>query len=490
MGRTLKLLEIFALSGAILLSLGSAATSQRPEPTSPPDALAAQAAPPGSEKTDGEARIPAPPQSAAPGAAARAATAAATPAPPPAPAPPAAPAAAPAQPAGATVAAAPPLRSERPHVAPLLVEGEALSNLTRITSEPSSYWPVVSPDGSFLVYVVRGEAEGTDLVLKRNFAGSAVTRLTSYPGVEKQPAVSPDGKRVVFAANLSGNFDIYIISLGGGTARRVVTDSPADEEFPDWSPDGRLIAYSARSLLDGRWYVWTKDLQTGAPTQYGEGLYPRFSPDGKRILFQRPAPGPDGLFALWTMDLEGADLTQLTESRDWGAIQPRWSPDGSHIVFCSATGDAARWYTRVQPDGGVRTVALSGGTHLWTMRSDGSELTQLTRHAADDWYPFWTRNDELFFTTTRDGTMRIWKMSLPPPRRAAARMAPPAPPPLAVPRPPSFPAGEPSGQPPAEAPLPPAKPAVPAAAPVESPAPPAGLDAASSPAGGPLPSAP
>lgn len=321
--------------------------------------------------------------------------------------------------AGAAVVAAPPASPVA--ALPLVAEGEGLANLTRLTAESPAYWPVISTDGALLVYVVRGEREGTDLALKRNFGGQAVTRLTSFPGIEKQPALSPDGSQVAFASDQAGNFDIYVMSTQGGVARRQITSADADEELPDWSPDGRRIAYSSRSPQDGRWYVWVRELATGAPTLYGEGLYPRFSPDGRLILFQRPAPGADGLFALWTMDIEGASLTQLTTPTDRGAIQARWSADGRRIVYCSVAGDAARRYTLPLAEGARRYVSLTGGTHLWLMEADGRNPLQLTRHAADDWYPFWSKNDEIFFTTTRDGGTRIWKFAVP---SSASRNAP------------------------------------------------------------------
>ncbi len=262
---------------------------------------------------------------------------------------------------------------------------------------------MLSRDGSFLVYVRDVPGRGADIYLKRNLTAAAVTRLTTHPATDDQPDLSWDGRWVAFSSNRSGNFDIFVMSTKGGMARRQVTDAAGDERMPSWSPDGHLIAYGARSSHDGRWYIWVTDLRTGARTQYVEGLYPRFSPDGEHILFQRPAPGEGQPFALWSMNLDGTELTQVLQPlAGWGAVEPRWAPDGSAIVFSAARGEAAsRCCDRASPPG--------QGANLWMIRPDGTGLVQLTAHPADDRHPFWGTDGNIYFTTDRDGAARIWR---------------------------------------------------------------------------------
>jgi Tol biopolymer transport system component len=68
--------------------------------------------------------------------------------------------------------------------------------------------------------------------------------LTSYPGRQATPALSPDGKQVAFAwdGEHGGNFDIYVKLVDGGTPLRLTTN-PAPEDSPAWSPDGGRIAF-------------------------------------------------------------------------------------------------------------------------------------------------------------------------------------------------------------------------------------------------------
>ncbi len=68
--------------------------------------------------------------------------------------------------------------------------------------------------------------------------------LTSYPGIERDPALSPDGNQVAFAWNgeEQDTFDIYVKLIGGGAPLRLTTN-PAQDGSPAWSPDGRTIAF-------------------------------------------------------------------------------------------------------------------------------------------------------------------------------------------------------------------------------------------------------
>src|SRR6187549_2346264 len=96
--------------------------------------------------------------------------------------------------------------------------------------------------------------------------------------------VSPDGQRIVF--DLLG--DIYVMPIGGsgGSPATRITSGPAFD------------------------------------------MQPRFSPDGKRIAM---ASDRDGLWNIWTVDLEGKDPKQVSRDRRWFINSPAWSADGNYI---------------------------------------------------------------------------------------------------------------------------------------------------------------
>jgi TolB protein len=89
------------------------------------------------------------------------------------------------------------------------------------------------------------------------------------------PALSPDGKKVVFMSRRENNWDIYVVNIDGSALKRL-TDDPANDGLPVWSPDGNAIAFV--SNRGGPWAIW-------AITPEGAGLRQLFtmqgSPDGQ-----------------------------------------------------------------------------------------------------------------------------------------------------------------------------------------------------------------
>ena len=109
-----------------------------------------------------------------------------------------------------------------------------------------------------------------------------LTRLTYGPGLQTDVSWSPDGRRVAYAWNRDGNFDIWVQSIDGGDPTRV-TSSPADERQPAWSPDGQRLVL--RSEDDGGG-LFTVDIKGGPVRRIApHGRRPAWMPNGREVVF-------------------------------------------------------------------------------------------------------------------------------------------------------------------------------------------------------------
>ena len=175
--------------------------------------------------------------------------------------------------------------------------------------------------------------------------GSRTLDITP-PGFARKagnPSVSPDGKRVVFPANLDDNWDLYLGEFDGSRLAgvRPLTRTPRDrEEDPRFSPDGKRIAYRGGSNASSR--IFIHELSTGRSRQVttdaaGEEWAPAFSPDGKWLAFTRGTSRTEPRADVYLVPVSGGPARRLTYNGgvDW---YPSFCADGT-LVYVSQRGD-------------------------------------------------------------------------------------------------------------------------------------------------------
>jgi TolB protein len=111
--------------------------------------------------------------------------------------------------------------------------GNSSIRLSREGSYNSS--PAWSPDGRWIAYTGRMGGQFDLFLIDMKANGSPVRRLTATVCNEENPSWSPDSRFLVYDSNKYGNYDIYIMSIYGGTPKRI-TRGPAKERMPAWSP--------------------------------------------------------------------------------------------------------------------------------------------------------------------------------------------------------------------------------------------------------------
>jgi Tol biopolymer transport system component len=191
-----------------------------------------------------------------------------------------------------------------------------------------------------------------------------LTRVTSDSGLTAYPALSRDGKFLVYASDrASGIMNIWVQQVAGGEPIRV-TNGPADDTEPSFSPDGTVIVF--RSERDGGG-VYTVPTLGGEPRRVADqGRRPRFSPDGQWIAYwvgtQRQQFPRN---ATYIVPSSGGEPRRLAAAF-FSADGPLWSPDGKHVLFLGAEDDkkpvAERydwWVASVDGGAPVATGALA-----------------------------------------------------------------------------------------------------------------------------------
>jgi Tol biopolymer transport system component/DNA-binding winged helix-turn-helix (wHTH) protein len=169
--------------------------------------------------------------------------------------------------------------------------------------------PEFSPDGKRIAFM--SNRSGNSEIWVCDSDGSNPVQLTAFRGANvTSPRWSHDGGRIAFDSDAEGKqFDIWVINASGGKPKRMTTD-PANDGNPSWSGDGRWIYFD--SARTGEQQVWKIPEAGGDGIQVTRdgGFAPLESPDGKFIYYTK------GLFhtSVWRLPLEGGQATKLIEN--------------------------------------------------------------------------------------------------------------------------------------------------------------------------------
>jgi len=109
--------------------------------------------------------------------------------------------------------------------------------------------------------------------------------VTSFAGVQAQPALSPDGRSVAYVSNRDGHYNVYVGLVHGGEPVQITHDA-AMKARPSWSPDGGMLAY-AQLNDSGHWDIWEVPALGGLPRKVVlNAADPAWTPDGHSIVYQ------------------------------------------------------------------------------------------------------------------------------------------------------------------------------------------------------------
>ena len=332
---------------------------------------------------------------------------------------------------------------------PAASDALTVNKITALTSDiEGDVGPVWSPDGDEILFRRGGE-------LYRVYSnGSRETRLTETDGKVGDYSWSPDGNKILYTLVVEEEFnsDIWVMNADGSSASRLTAPTeeyvePTKNDFGTWSPSGSKIAYtSVLGLHSSNLIVMEPDGSgkqslTGFSGNYFSAV--AWAPDASKLVFESDSSEVGQYIGVVNSD--GSGLTTVAygyltpQTQSW---QPElWSPDGSKILYSSYENDPEEKFFRdiftVNADGsgktsltatdsdnrnprfspdGSRIVFVSdktGNKDIWIMDADGENKVQMTASPASDNCPVWSPDGtEIAFCSDRSGNFDIWIMEL------------------------------------------------------------------------------
>jgi Tol biopolymer transport system component len=252
---------------------------------------------------------------------------------------------------------------------------------------PSLGWCAPSPRGDWLACTSRGARE--DIVLMRA-DGAETVRLMDDPAKDRNATWSPDGRRIGFMSNRSGEWELWSVRKDGSDLRQM-TDLRSDVYVAVWSPDNRRVATAATTRPPkGTWLFEPSAIATASSAQFVKHTLDQslsieaWSPDGKRIAGSLlDKTGSPVMPAVW--DVASGAILQFEIPPATGmdsATIAGWLPDSRRLLVSSGKGLAlvdtltGRWTAFAAPQGGSR---------YWLSGDSRTLLIERTTLDADVW---------------------------------------------------------------------------------------------------------
>lgn len=236
-----------------------------------------------------------------------------------------------------------------------------------ITSAPGFEGaPSLSPDAAMVAYVALPTGQRGTAIMVQTTDPSRPRQLTQPPpgADDVAPAWSPDGREIAFLrVRIGRDCGVMVVPANGGIGRRVARCDGDNRPSFDWTADGRGLIFGSRGTLGDNRGLRVLDLASGewraldyAADARDIDAMPRYSPDGRWIVFVRNAPLGD----FWRLPAAGGNVARLTRLHaDIGEWD--FTPDGRAIVFARWHESESRLYRLDLDSGLVQELGIPDG---------------------------------------------------------------------------------------------------------------------------------
>lgn len=253
----------------------------------------------------------------------------------------------------------------------------------------------VAPDGVQLAYLSLRNGATNIFIKDINKQGSSVQRTNRQAVFDF--AYSPDGQYFCFSERCGKFNQIFQTSSSSGYVCRQITSNNRDYS-PVYSPDMKHIFFARQE--DKGTSVWSYNIANNFLSSYTRGQNPYPLGNGSSILCSRV--NAEGRGEIWRVNYSTGTEECILADPVRSFSTPQLSPDGNWVVL-------------------VGSSVLMNGTHkyvntdIFVCHPDGTQLTQLTYHAADDLSPVWSRNGTYIYFISQRGsataTANVWRIT-------------------------------------------------------------------------------
>lgn len=254
----------------------------------------------------------------------------------------------------------------------------------------------LSPDGKRIGYI--NEKNGTTNVMIKNAAkGGASVQRTFRTNVEGF-SWSPDGNTLCFTEVRGNHHGIYLVDANQGTVVRQISNGNDNDYGGVISPDGNTL-YFHRGEGYANYSLWSYDRKTNLFSNYSRGMTAcLILGDPNTIYCARFTTNKES--EIWRINFKTGVEEVILAQPGKSYTTPQLSPDGKWLLV---TGNS-----RSEKEG-------IDNTDIFVVRTDGTQLTQLTYHPGNDLSPVWSPDGKsIFFLSQRgssDKVYNVWRMN-------------------------------------------------------------------------------
>ncbi len=267
------------------------------------------------------------------------------------------------------------LLAQRLNLDTLQMEGDPVPVATHVTLTPGNFNAIAaSPSRSGLLAYRANDGARQSFWVDR--VGRQIGMLGGPDAAQpsSDEGLSPDGRTVVRQRTVNGNTDIWLIDVERGMPRRFTFEA-VRERTPVWSPDGRRIAFASERT--GVFDIYERPVDGTATERLLVGsadakIVEDWSPDGQFVLYtvQNPQTG----FDLWVVPVTGDRKPVPVARMPFAERAGRFSPDGRWIAYSSDETGQGEIYVQPFPGPGGKVQISTGGGGVAQWRHDGREL--------------------------------------------------------------------------------------------------------------------